>query len=330
MQSTSSFQDAAVDKAYRNAGFARSPAHALADAMGIYVILGKVIGLVCLLLYLFGVDLYSNVIIIALTAVSAQATYALGLNATVSSLVPVTMSNAIHVGEMVALSRPGRDPAHNPFDFVTGFVEGFTWNHIVIRDFKKFQVFIPYHEFQSLVITNWSRRQAKLVNIELRVQPSLSGGAARLAKMCDFIKEWIQRHPLVDTEQYNRCIILYEDHAPVLRIVLYNKIRTDRDRLRNELVVALMDAAEKLNLCLMPVEQRPRHNWPPSSSSSEKSQKKNDNEDGTEQEETKQQEQHDPYDPSLSDIYHLFHLLSSSELTARSGYAAAGSKVKTT
>ena len=64
-----------------------------------------------------------------------------------------------------------------------GFLEGVTWTHVVMRDFRRKQVFIRHDEFAKLTLQNWSRRPSKQCYFLIPINPGLSGGGDRAAKL---------------------------------------------------------------------------------------------------------------------------------------------------
>lgn len=40
------------------------------------------------------------------------------------NVLALSMSNAVHVGELISLGKPGSDPPDNPGKCITGFFEG--------------------------------------------------------------------------------------------------------------------------------------------------------------------------------------------------------------
>ena len=61
MEAFSSWFNPSLDYAYSYPGKSQSPASVLAEVIGVYVIMGKLVGLLFLLLWLVGIDLYKNI-----------------------------------------------------------------------------------------------------------------------------------------------------------------------------------------------------------------------------------------------------------------------------
>src|SRR6056300_826603 len=86
----------------------------------------------------------------------------------------------------------------------------------------------------------------------ISLEPELSGGAARAAKLCEFIKQWIKSHDLIDQEGYIQALIRH-DHFKgfAIEVIFYPKRGVDAYQVRAEFLVTFMDAAKRLGLCLM-------------------------------------------------------------------------------
>ena len=146
---------------------------------------------------------------------------------------------------------------------VVGFVEGFTWGHVVIRDFKRKPTYIPHGEFKGMVVANWSRRPAKQCFFQLQIAPSLSGGAVHAAQLAKFVRNWIKAHEMIDLNTYSKADVkLGAGRGQVLEVIFYPKVGAKRKILRTEFIVMLMDAAQRLGLCILPVEIRTSTAWP--------------------------------------------------------------------
>lgn len=131
-----------------------------------------------------------------------------------------------------------------------------TWGHVIIRDFRRKQCFISHAEFNQLVIQNWARRPNKHAHFIISVVPELSGGADRLAKLAKYSYEWIQKHPFIDQEGYQKSVIKWTEHGLVLEVIFYPSKGGSANQIRAEFVTMVLAAAKRLNLCLMPAEVR--------------------------------------------------------------------------
>jgi small-conductance mechanosensitive channel len=263
MKCMSRFNDPSIDKGYAIPGGQRSPARVLAEVAGVYCSIAKVIGLALVFLYLIGVDVTSNIVIIGLSVVLSGLVSALHINAALYNLIPLALSNTFHVGEIISISRTGCKPGDTPVESLSGFVEGITWSSVVVRDFKRKQVFVPHKEMAETTIANWSRRPSKQVHIKLSVVPTLSGGAAPLAALSKFARKWIEEHPDIDQQTYSKSVLkLSESGQPYLEAIFYPRVGKKSREMRAEFIVMLLDASKRLNLCLLPAEVRTSTPWP--------------------------------------------------------------------
>jgi small-conductance mechanosensitive channel len=262
MRSFCRFGDMATDRAYATPGGSRSPARVLAEVAGVYCNLGKGIGFAMLLFYMVGINLYSNLIIFGGTVFVAAVLQALHINDALGNLIPLAFSNSVHLGEIVSLSRPGGAPADYPQQALCGFVEAITWNHVVIRDFQRKQVFVPHREMKTTVLHNWSRRPSKLCLFELTVVPSLGGETYRLVELSRFTKSWVERHPKIDQSQYTKTAIHFgPGNKPLLKVQFYPKVGEKSRALKAEFTVMIMDVSKRLDLCIIPVDISPLVPW---------------------------------------------------------------------
>jgi small-conductance mechanosensitive channel len=235
----------------------------LADIIGIYANIGKVASMVILLLFFLGVDLFTSSVVIVFTVTFAGAINALDLNHALINVISLSVSNSIHVGEIISLGRPGFDPPNNPGEHVTGFLEGVTWGHVIIRDFKRKQVFIRHAEFGNLIVQNWSRRPNKDAHFIIPIVPEFSGGVDKPAKLAKYAGEWIKEHPFIDQEGYQKSVIKWSDEKGlILEAIFFPALGGKARQIRAEFVVMILDAAKRLGLCLLPAEIRTSSAWP--------------------------------------------------------------------
>ena len=231
-----------------------SPEAVLCDILGYAAFLGKLIALALLLLDFLGVDLFQNIVFIGLSVLLAALWATSRLSENVAALVPMALTNPFYVGEIISLSLPGAAPADSPKAFLTGFVEGVTWTHVCIRDFKKKQTFVPLPEFQRLTIANWTRRPNKLCYWYLTVSSQQKDGTA-LAALARFVRQWIKAHEEIDQKGYTKAVVKGSvTNGLALEVVFYPNVGSNVHKLRAEFVVALMEAARLLKLTFVPAE----------------------------------------------------------------------------
>ena len=96
------------------------------------------------------------------------------------------------MGEIVSLSSSSA-PADNPSHTLTGFVEGLTWSHVVIRDFDRKQVFVPHKNMTTMSIYNWSRQPGKQLSVTIQFTITHGGGGiAKVGQLNKFIAQWLK------------------------------------------------------------------------------------------------------------------------------------------
>jgi hypothetical protein len=163
---------------------------------------------------------------------------------------------------MISVGRPGFNPADDPSEHLTGFLEGVTWGHVIIRDFGRKQVFIRHDEFGKLTIHNWTRRPNKGAHFIIPVVPELSGGSDRVLKLTRFAAKWMKSHPSVDQSLYQKARIKFtRTKGLILEAIFYPVNDASAHQLRGEFAVMIVDAAKRLNICLLPAEIRNSSAW---------------------------------------------------------------------
>jgi small-conductance mechanosensitive channel len=242
------------DKAYSypESGCHLSASHVLAEISAIYILLLKGLVMVLYILFLIGVDLYTNIVPLLIMSGVTTLLGAMQIQGSFSTLVALAVSKPFYVGEIVGLSSPGGTPADVPTMFVVRFVEAITWFHIVIRDFKKKQIFIPLQQFASLSVHNWTRRPAHLCYWMLTTS---SGGkdGSQLTALASFTRKWIAAHELIDHTGYTKAVVKGQVGVGLkMEVVFYPKVGKDVYQLRAEFVITIMDAATRLGLTLIP------------------------------------------------------------------------------
>jgi hypothetical protein len=250
------FEDPAKRDAYSfHVGVAITPARVLAEICALYVLLAKGIALVVLIFHFVGADLYENIIILSASVVGTTVIAAVALNDATRNLVALTLSNLFYLGEIISVS-PASATANMPEINVTGFVEAITWTHIVVRDFYRKQVFISHQSFQTLMVTNWTRRPEKICRYMLSL--SAAGGtgqvAAKVSQMSNVVRKIIDEHPDIDQSCYKKAAIKASVATGItLEVVFYPLQKAEsRQRLRAEFIMILMEVADRLGLKVVP------------------------------------------------------------------------------
>ncbi|CAB9504850.1 expressed unknown protein [Seminavis robusta] len=253
MKDMSHFGDKELDRAYAIPGGSRSPARVLADVIGVYATLGKAIGFVFLFLYMVGVDLYSSLVTLGVSVLFVGLIQSLHINDALSNLLPIAIGNAFHLGEIVSVSSAGGAPGDNPSTCLTGFVEGITWSHVVIRDFKRKQVFIPHNEMTNMSIYNWSRRPSKMISCTVTFNITHgAGGPARVSALRTFIKNWVKKHQDIEQKLYSKVALEVNSEGQAeIEIVCYHNVTASSKKVKAEIGIMIMEAAKRMQLCLV-------------------------------------------------------------------------------
>ena len=110
-------------------------------------------------------------------------------------------------------------------------------------------------------MSNWSRRPNKCCQFRVPVVAELSGGTDRLALLAKYMKDWIKLHPSIDQGCYKKSMIKWTSKGLVLDVIFYPAMGGNANTLKAEFTVVLLDAAKRLNLCLMPAEIRASAPW---------------------------------------------------------------------
>jgi len=204
------------------------------------------------ILFLVGFDLYENIIALLIITGTFGALSAVQLRESVSALLALAVSKPFYVGEIVGLSSPGHAPADNPKKSTVGLVEAITWFHVVIRDFRKKQIFVPLQELAKLTVHNWTRRPAHLCYWMLTTSCGDKDGT-KLAALARFTRKWIAAHELIDHHGYTKAVVKGQLCTGLkMEVVFYPKVGENVYQLRAEFVVTIMDAATRLGVTLLP------------------------------------------------------------------------------
>ena len=99
------------------------------------------------------------------------------------------------------------------------------------------------------------------VSFTVPVVAELSGGTDRLAKLAEYAKEWMKKHPFIDQSLTQKAMIKWSGDGLVLDVMFYSTVGSNHNNTTAEFTVVLLDAAKRLNLCLMPAEIRATAPW---------------------------------------------------------------------
>eukprot|EP00956_Cyclotella_meneghiniana_P010622 scaffold14784_cov26-Cyclotella_meneghiniana.AAC.1 len=105
-------------------------------------------------------------------------------------------------------------------------------------------------------MSNLSRRPSMCVSFTLPVVAELSGGTDRLAKLAEYAKEWMKKHPFIDQSLTQKALLKWSGDGLVLDVMFYSTVGSSHNNTTAEFTVVLLDAAKRLKLCLMPAQIR--------------------------------------------------------------------------
>ena len=181
---------------------------------------------------------------------SAVSVFVLSLSSTVRSLVGLTLSGTMRMGDIVSFS-DARSPTTEPDHCIVGHIENFTYVHVVIRDFKCNQVFLSYSDLERLVAFNWTRRPSKQARLKWGFRSD--SNPAALTAVRDFCRDWITAHPGVENSNYTKACFVGLNPGYVLEVIFYPKVGKSRNTIRDEFCVSIGAAALRLGLRTVPL-----------------------------------------------------------------------------
>ena len=105
-------------------------------------------------------------------------------------------------------------------------------------------------------MTNMSRRPSMCVSFSVPVVAELSGGTDRLAKLAEYAKVWMEKHPFIDQDLSQKSLIKWSGDGLALDVKFYAAVGSNAFNITAEFTVVLLDAAKRLKLCLMQAQIR--------------------------------------------------------------------------
>jgi len=183
--------------------------------------------------------------------VTSTALVTLNLAPVLSNLVPITLSNAFYLGEVISLGTPGGLPPDNPSKAIAGFVESVTITHIVMRDFKRKQIWITHDNFSKYIVSNWSRRPGRMVRINYTVSSRVED-VSKVKHLADFCRKWMDANEKIDTTGYRKAVIVDVKNGLQIEAIFYPLPGLDSHPIRQAFILALASAAKRLGLPPVP------------------------------------------------------------------------------
>lgn len=175
------------DKKGKNAIYSFNKPNTACEALELYVLFYYaafcILPALLFVFWYFGVPISGNFVGVALLGAggASLAFFTTGIK----NLISIVVSKPFYLGDIIEV------------DGIIGFVENFTWSHIVIRDFGCKQTWITHAEFEGKTVLNWTRRNTKPVLVQLsfnactsaNVVQELVGEATQLVKANEKINQ---------------------------------------------------------------------------------------------------------------------------------------------
>jgi len=126
-----------------------------------------------------------------------------------------------------------------------------TLTHVVMRDFKRKQTWITHANFEHYNIHNWTRRPARLIRVQFVVGPR-DTDPKRSAQLADFARRWMEQSELVDQSSYKKSVLVAVVAGIKLECIFYPLPGVDSYPIRQQFIVDLVAAAQRLELPAVP------------------------------------------------------------------------------
>ena len=253
MENFCRFRKEEPDAAYTFGEKATSPIQVLCQIVWIYFALAKASAFALYFLYYTGMDIANNIVWVLLAGVASTLVVTLNLSSALRNLMPIALSNAFYLGEIISLTTPGGLPPDNPGKSLTGFVEGVTMTHIVLRDFRRKQTWITHDNFVKYNLSNWTRRPCRLIHISFTVSSTVKD-ATKVAQLAAFSRKWMDTHEKIDPSSYKKSVVVDVKNGVKLEAIFYPLPGVDSYPLRQAYIIALVKAAKRFGLPVVPNE----------------------------------------------------------------------------
>jgi len=153
MLSFTKFQDKKGKNAIYSFKKPNTPCQVLEMYMQMYYAAFRIVPAIGFVMWYFGVPISTNFVGLGVLGLggSVIAFFTLGMK----NLLSIVVSKPFYLGDIIEVGA------------ILGFVENFTWSHIVIRDFGCKQVWIAHSTFEGQTVSNWTRRNTKPILVQL-------------------------------------------------------------------------------------------------------------------------------------------------------------------
>ena len=253
MENFCKFRKREPDEVYTFGEDATSPIEVLCQIVWIYFAFAKASAFALYFLYYIGMDISHNIVWVLLAGVASTLVLTLNLSPALRNLMPIALSNAFYLGEIISLTTPGGLPPDNPGKSLTGFVEAVTMTHVVLRDFRRKQTWITHDNFMRYNLSNWTRRPCRLIHISFTVSSTVND-AEKVAQLAAFSRKWMDANEKVDPSSYKKSVVVDVKNGVKLEAIFYPLPGIDSYPLRQAYIVALVKAAKRFGLPVVPNE----------------------------------------------------------------------------
>ena len=190
-------------------------------------------------------------ILFLLVLVASGSLVTIGLSgASVSNVLHLAISKPFFLGDIVHVHsaiQPG-----GIGQSITGFVENITFSHVVIRAFDVKQVWIAHDSFQSLTVSNWTRRPNKCVNMRIGIRATDSPKAVKA--FVKFVKSWVDACSDVKQSGYKKIALTGVDPGYTVTIIFFTAVGASKKKMRDKMIVDVMEASRLLGLSIQPLD----------------------------------------------------------------------------
>lgn len=134
---------------------------------------------------------------------------------------------------------------------IIGFVENFTWSHIVIRDFGCKQTWITHGTFEGQTILNWTRRNTKPILVQLSLNAFTSANVVQ-----EFVAEatqLVKANEKVNQKGYIKVCISSMESGYVLTALFFPGPGQQKKIVREGFLLDLMRIAATKKIELVPL-----------------------------------------------------------------------------
>lgn len=194
---------------------------------------------------------WAEVLFFLTLACTAVITWAGCEGAALRNVIHLTFARPFFLGDIIHVhtcQQPGGIGAS-----IAGFVENITFSHVVIRAFDLKQVWVTHAEFETLSVSNWTRRPNKCMSQKITLRSTDSPAAVK--SLLKFVKSWVDASADVKQSAYKKIALSNVDPGYEITIICFTAVGSSKKKMREKLLFDVMEAARRLELTLIPNEQ---------------------------------------------------------------------------